>query len=84
MGLFDAKASDAEVRHAVSRLAGENMLLRQAVVLLIRHSPDREQLLEELSQDAGALRASARKAESHPALVSAMQDTLDSIRRMAG
>lgn len=84
MGFFDPKATDADLRRAISRLAGENMLLRQAVTLLIRHSPDREQLLVELRQDAASMRASARHADMHPALLSAMADTLASIERTAG
>lgn len=84
MGLFDPKATDADLRRAVSRLAGEHMLLQQAVVLLIRHSPDRKQLLIELRQDAASLRASARHADMHPALLAAMADTLAAIERTAG
>lgn len=76
MGLFDPKATEADLRRAVSRLSGENMLLR--------HSPDKAQVLSELKQDAAALRASARHEESHPALLAGLADTLAVIERTAG
>ena len=83
MGLFDPKAKEADVRREISRLVGENLLLRQAVVLLIRHSPDRDAVLAELKVDAAVLRSSERQAQAHPVLLASMQDTLEAIGRMA-
>ena len=83
MGLFDAKAKEADVRREISRLAGENLVLRQAIVLLIRHSSERHRVLEELAQDTAALRASVRETQSHPVVAIEMQGMLEAIRRMA-
>jgi hypothetical protein len=83
MGIFDPKAKEDDVRREISRLSGENALLRQAVVLLIRHSSDRMQLLEELQQDEAVLRSRAREAQLHPVWMSAMRETLESVVRMA-
>ncbi len=83
MGIFDPKATEADVRREIARLAGENMLLRQAVVLLIRHSPERERVLAELKVDEAVLRSRARAAEVHPALLSSMREALESVVRMA-
>ena len=83
MGLFDPKAKESDVRREISRLAGENFVLRQAIVLLIRHSPERDQVLDELTQDTAVLRASVRETQSHPVMGIEMQATLEAIRRMA-
>ena len=83
MGLFDPKANEADARREIARLAGENMLLRQAVVLLIRHSPEREQVLAELKVDEAVMRSNARAAEVHPVLLSSMREALESVVRMA-
>jgi len=82
MGLFDPKAKEADVRREISRLAGENFVLRQAIALLIRHSHERHQVLEELAQDTAALCASVRETQSHPVMASEMQDTFEAIRRV--
>ena len=83
MDLFKPKANVVDVAREISVLAGENFVLRQAIVLLLRHSPERTQILNELTQDTAVLRASVRETESHPRMATAMQDTLDAIRRMA-
>ena len=80
MGMFDPKADEAATRREVSRLSGENLLLRQAVVLLLRQSPE---LLPLLRQDAAVLRSRQRQVDAHPALLQAMQDTLEAVSRMA-
>lgn len=82
MGLLDPKAKEADVRREVARLAGENFVLRQAIALLIRHSPECDRVLEELAQDTAALRDSVRETESHPVMAIEMQETFESIRRM--
>lgn len=80
MGLLDPKADRQETVRAIARLKGENLLLRQAVALLMQQSP---QLLQSLKQDAAVLRARERQADAHPAELAGAQDTLDAILRMA-
>jgi len=82
MGLFDRKAKEADVRREISRLTGENFVLWQALVLLIRHSPERDQVLDELTQDTAVLHASVRETPSHPVMAIEIQATLDAILRM--
>jgi hypothetical protein len=81
MGIFDGKASDAEIRHAVARLSGENMALRAVVGLLLRHSPQRDAVLQDLSAVSGALSHNVR--DLHPAVRAAIEDTLKTVRHMA-
>jgi hypothetical protein len=82
MGILDPKADAAEVAREIARLTGENMLLRQAVVLLLRRSPLRDELLGELRQDTGVLTHRVHKDGAHPCTALAMRDTLAAIERM--
>lgn len=81
MGLFDPKADDAEVRREVARLTGENRALRAVVALLLKHSPQRDEVLQDLSATSGALSHQAR--DSHPMVRVGIEDTLKAVRRMA-
>lgn len=80
MGLFDPKADRQETVRKLARLTGENLLLRQAVAILMQRSPE---LLQALKQDAAVLRARERQADVHPAQLAGAQDALDAIVRMA-
>lgn len=81
MGLFTPKAEESDVRREVARLSGENRALRAVVALLLKHSPQRDEVLEDLSKHSGALSHSAR--DSHPMVRVGIEDTLVAIRRMA-
>ena len=81
MGFFDPKATEDDVRREVSRLNGENRALRLVVALMLRHSPQRDEVLADLSTATGVLTHNAR--ESHPMVRVGIEDALEAIRRMA-
>jgi len=81
MGFFEPKAGAAEVAAAVSRLTGENLALSAVVALLLRHSPERDTVLQDLSMASGVLSSSAR--DRHPLVRMGIEETLEAVRRMA-
>lgn len=83
MGLFNPKADAAQAALEIARLTGENMALRMTVGVLLRHSPARDVVLEDMAQSAGALTSNVWRAGMHPMVRSAIEDTLGSLRRMA-
>lgn len=84
MGFFDRKPKeDSRAKLAIARLTGENQALRMTLGILLRHSPDRQAVLDDMAKGAGVLRHNAFKAGSHPLLASSVDETLSAIRRMS-
>lgn len=80
MGLFDPKADAAETAAAIARLTGENLALRAVVAALLRHSPQRDAVLQDMSATSGVLTSSAQG--SHPVLRIGIEETLQAVQRM--
>lgn len=81
MRLFTPKADEAAVACAISRLTGENLALRMTVALLLRHSPERQAVLDDMATGAGVLSSNAH--DLHPLVRVGIKETLDALRHMA-